>query len=332
MPGKSKPFTTMTDQPSRLVSAIIPCYNQAHFLGEAIDSVLRQTYPHYEVIVVDDGSTDDTAKVAERQPGVRCIRKKNEGLSAARNAGLRASLGDYVVFLDADDRLLPDAFKAGVSCLEAHLECALAYGHVRLIDAAGAPLPSPEQFGVDAEHYLELLRHNFIWTPGAAIYRRTALEAVGDFDITASASADFDLHMRMARRYPIRCHNKIILEYRKHNGNMSGKFGLMLSHSAAVLRSQWKYVRGNRRFEAALKTAIRSTREYYGEKMVGELQSRIGARQWRRAMAGMATLLRYYPQGLVKRACRKLFRVILNVRGGSLLLLLACVVYIIFNL
>ena len=94
----------MPDQRSKLVSVIIPCYNQAHYLGEAIASVLGQTHAHYEIIVVDDGSTDDTERVAARHTGVRCLRKKNGGLAAARNTGLRASKGDYVVFLDADDR------------------------------------------------------------------------------------------------------------------------------------------------------------------------------------------------------------------------------------
>ena len=303
----------MSAQQPKLVSAIIPCYNQAHFLGEAIASVLRQTYAHYEIIVVDDGSTDDTANVAARHPGVRCIRKKNGGLAAARNTGLRASAGDYVVFLDADDRLLPDAFEAGVSALDADPKCAMAYGHVRLIDAAGAPLPSPEQAGVGRDYYLEMLRHNFIWTPGAVMYRRAALDAVGDFAASVSASADFDLNLRIARSHSIRCLDRVVLEYRKHGSNMSGSFGLMLSHSVAVLRAQEEVVRGNLRYEAALESALKGTREYYGEKMIGELRSRIGARQWRRVGADALVLLRHYPQGLARHAGRKLFQVLSNV-------------------
>ena len=93
---------------SPVVSVVIPCYRQAHFLPDAIESVLAQTYPHFEIIVVDDGSPDDTRAVAGRYPGVRCLRQRNRGLSAARNAGLAASIGTYVVFLDADDRLTPE--------------------------------------------------------------------------------------------------------------------------------------------------------------------------------------------------------------------------------
>src|ERR687898_3616338 len=103
-----------------LVSVVIPCYNQARFLGEAIESVLAQSYPHFEVIVVDDGSTDNTSEVAASYAGVRYIRQENQGLAGARNAGIRRSRGSYLVFLDADDRLLADALEAGLASLEEH--------------------------------------------------------------------------------------------------------------------------------------------------------------------------------------------------------------------
>lgn len=123
-----------------LVSVIIPCYNQARFLGEAIESVLKQSYPHFEVVVVDDGSTDNTSEVASRYPGVRCIRQKNLGLAGARNTGIRRSRGSYLVFLDSDDRLLPSALEVGLKHLKAHPECAFVSGHWMLIGFDGAPL------------------------------------------------------------------------------------------------------------------------------------------------------------------------------------------------
>src|SRR5687768_7172025 len=96
-PGKGK--VVMSEL--RLITVVIPCYNQARFLGEAITSALGQSYSNLEVIVVDDGSTDETAEVAGRYPKVKCIRQRNLGLAAARNRGLEASRGEYVVFLDA---------------------------------------------------------------------------------------------------------------------------------------------------------------------------------------------------------------------------------------
>src|SRR6266516_314678 len=104
-----------------LVSVVIPCYNQGRFLREAIESVRRQTYPQVEIVVVDDGSTDDTAAVAA-SVGVRCIRQENRGLSGARNRGLTESTGDYLVFLDADDRLLGHGVEANMAAFDAQPE------------------------------------------------------------------------------------------------------------------------------------------------------------------------------------------------------------------
>lgn len=105
-----------------LVSVIIPCYNQAHFLRECIASLQAQTYPHWEAIVVDDGSPDDTAALAKRladeDSRVRLIRKKNGGLSSARNAGLESVRGEFVQFLDADDLLVPTKFQIDLRVLE----------------------------------------------------------------------------------------------------------------------------------------------------------------------------------------------------------------------
>src|ERR1051325_1413095 len=128
----------MNEQP--LISVIIPCYNQGHYLAQAIDSALDQLYPSLEVIVVDDGSTDGTPLVAASYPAVRLVRQPNSGLAAARNRGLADCRGTYVVFLDADDRLEPGALRAGASRLDSLPECAFVYGHVRLIDADGSPL------------------------------------------------------------------------------------------------------------------------------------------------------------------------------------------------
>src|SRR5688572_32861418 len=96
-----------------MISVVIPCYNQAHFLGDAIGSVQAQTVADVDIIVVDDGSTDDSAEVARRL-GARVVSQPNQGQGAARNHGLRYATGEYLVFLDSDDRLLPHAFELGL--------------------------------------------------------------------------------------------------------------------------------------------------------------------------------------------------------------------------
>jgi len=287
---------------NRLVSIIIPCYNQGHFLGEAIESVLRQTYRHFEVIVVDDGSTDDTAEVAARYRQVRCIRQENEGVSAARNTGLGESRGRYVVFLDADDRLLPNALELGVDCLRACPDCAFVFGQRRYIETDGSPLPTSEQPCVDTEHYVALLRWCFM-SVGAEIFRRSVLESVGGFNVALPASEDYELYLRIARTHPIRCHSNVVVECRKHGQNVSRDYGLMLSSGISVVRSQRPYVAGDKMRESAYEAGLQRLRRHYGEQLVVKVQQCLLRKHWREAFVGLQVLARCYLKGFVKALC-----------------------------
>ena len=300
------------------VSVIIPCYNQARFLGEAIDSVLAQTFRNYEIIVVDDGSTDDTRLTAESFDQVRYLRQINCGLASARNVGLKSSNGNYVVFLDADDRLLRNALQDGIEALKARPDCAFAYGHVNLIASDGSPLPTPRQIPVRENHYLELLRHNYIWTTGAVLYRRKVLESVGAFNVSLSGSADFDLNARITRVFPVCCADTAALEYRRHNESMSRDYALMLRNAVTVRLNQRRLVRGCQAFETALRTGILTVQEDYGEKLLDVVGKGLRDGKWGAAVSGMTILARYYPQGLLKRARRKLSNLAANSRLTSM--------------
>src|SRR2546423_1070820 len=246
-----------------LVSVIIPCYDQAHFLHEAIQSALAQTYSHREILVVDDGSADNTAEVTAGFAGIRYIRQENSGVSTARNTGLRESRGEYLIFLDADDRLLPDAVRVGVDCLCQHPGCAFASGHCRLIAAAGWVLATPEQLSVVREHYLELLRGNYIWCPGSVIYRRSAFDVITGFDPSLGPGADYDLYLRITRDFPVFCHGQFVVDYRLHNSSMSTVYSLMLQETLKALGSQWDFVKGSDRHTAAFETGKKYWQKYY---------------------------------------------------------------------
>src|SRR5438034_3045438 len=245
-----------------LVSVIIPCYNQAHFLREAIQSALAQTYSHREIFIVDDGSTDNTAEATSSFSGVRYIRQENAGVSTARNTGLKESRGEYLVFLDADDRLLPEALEIGVDCLRQHPECAFASGHCRHI--IGSLLSSPKQLHVVRDHYLELLRGNYIWCPGSVIYRRTAFEVVKGFDISLGPCADYDLYLRITRDSPVFCHNRFVAGYRLHSSSMSADPALMLQDTLKALDAQWDFVKGSDGYIEAFETGKKQCQSYYG--------------------------------------------------------------------
>ena len=282
-----------------LVTVVIPCYNQAHFLGEAIESVLEQTYPHYEIVVVDDGATDNTSEVASRYPDkVRLIRQENRGLSGARNTGIRHSEGEYVVFLDADDRLLPEALEAGLECFHAHPECAFVFGHYWYIGADGSFLRQPTPLSGEDGHYIGLLRGPYIAVPAMGMYRRFVFATVGLFDSSLNATADYDLYLRIARRLPVRRHGTVVAEYRQHGANMTGDAGKLLRSVIKTLRSQREYARRDELYWEAYKAGLRNWQSWYGAGAIDEVKTRLGEGEWRRAASGAWTLLRYYPRGL----------------------------------
>lgn len=277
-----------------LVSVVIPCWNQGHYLAEAIESVLDQSYPELELAVVDDGSSDNTFEVASRFPGVRCRRQPNRGVAAARNAGLADSVGEYAVFLDADDRLLPGALEAGMRALLANPEAAFAAGMPRDVGRDGEILREAVQPLVTRDHYLELLKDCFIWSGSSVVYRRAALEAAGGFGERLRAADDYELYLKLARSYPVLCHDAVVTEYRRHGSNTTRDPALVLTTQLQVLRRRRRQVRGPEE-RAARRTGIRNTRAAQGEALVARV-----AEAWRRgergaALSGAWTLLRHDP-------------------------------------
>jgi glycosyltransferase involved in cell wall biosynthesis len=289
-----------SDRP--VVSVVIPCFNQGRFLAEAIDSVLGQTH-RAEVIVVDDGSTDNTSTVVKAYPGVSLIQQSNQGAAVARTSGLRQTRGDLVVFLDADDRLLPEAIATGIESLSAHRDWAFVTGHARVIDVDGSVIDTPPQNHGSGSSYIELLRANHIWAPGVVMYRRPVLQTVGAFSTWAGGSADYELNIRIARSFAFGCHHQVVLEYRRHGANMSTDVGYMLQSAVTVRRSERRYVRGNPTAEQAWREGMAIVRSDFGHRLVHQVRSDFGTPGRRqRALRGLLDLLRYYPAGLVRVA------------------------------
>lgn len=294
----------MTFPKSSSVSVVITCYNHARFLGEAIESVRSQDYAASELLVVDDGSTDDTAEVANCYKEVRTIRQENRGLAAARNTGLHASSGDYLVFLDADDRLLPNALAAGVDCLDQHPECAFVYGRYYHISVDGSPLPLGTSHIENAD-YAALLRFNVIGMHATVMYRRPVLESLKGFDTSFKACEDYELYLRTTRRFPIRSHGHTIAEYRIHDANMTRDPVLMLKTAVAALESQREHVKGSAILRQAYREGENRWRSLYGEMLIEQVRLRARANEWRCVLQGTMILTRYYPQGLFANIYRK---------------------------
>ena len=288
-----------------LISVVIPCFNQGRFLADAIRSVGAGSRRSFEVIVVDDGSTDETSSVAKRFPDVVYVGQPNTGLAAARNRGLAGSRGEFVVFLDADDVLAPDALQIGASALEGHTECAFATGRCLMMDATGRLQPTPEQPRLTHDAYTELLRQNYIWMPAMAIFRRTALIEIGGFNPNERAAADYDLYLRAARRWPAFDHAAVVAYYRQHNANMSADSSRMLRETLKVHGRERIHVNGDRARLSAFREGRHRWREFYGTRLVEEIRRHVRRREWLEAARKAATLARYYPGGLRHHALKK---------------------------
>jgi glycosyltransferase involved in cell wall biosynthesis len=294
-----------------LVSVVIPCFNQARFLGEAIESVRAQTFRNFEIVVIDDGSTDGTAETAQRYPEVRYSKQTNQGLAAARNAGIEASRGRYLVFLDADDRLLSNALGAGLQCIEAHIDCAfVSGGHVR-IDEAGVVIEEPTPPADEEDNYLALLRGNYVGMHGAVMYRRSHLAEAGGFDPSLPVCEDYDVYLRLARIHPVRCHDAVVAQYRTYDETLSGNSALMLRTVLEVLRSQREYLQDDLRRAVAYGTGQRYWKGLYASQFVAQLK-RSGTRgapaRLLRDVLGMAGLA---PKQLSNATYRQVVRPVL---------------------
>lgn len=269
-------------------------------MAEAIESALRQTYPKVEVVVIDDGSTDNTKEVAARYPSVKYVFQHNQGLSAARNAGVRNSAGEYLVFLDADDLLYEGSLSCNLHYLFASPAAAFVSGSYDLISANKKILKEGKKFAA-ADYYLLLLKGNYITVPATVMYRRWVFDAFS-FDTALKSCEDYDLYLKVTRKHPVLHHNKKVAAYRVHGNNMSGNVPRMLATALQVLLQE----------EANLQTA--EERAAYQEGLEGwkdfysrELYSGLGEKRSKACKEALQLLWKYNPRLYIRYLLIKLF-------------------------
>jgi glycosyltransferase involved in cell wall biosynthesis len=206
------------------VSVIIPAYNYARFLPGAIQSVLDQTFRDFELIVVDDGSTDDTADVVSpyaRRHGVIYIRQENRGLSAARNTGIRHAGGELVAFLDPDDLWLPEKLQRQVALMDANADVGLSYCMVDFIDGEGQRLPELSWPHPEGATYKDLLYLNWVTGSGSSVMvRRSVFDGAGLFDESLRGLEDMDMWLRILRHHKSGHVDEVLARIRRHVKSM----------------------------------------------------------------------------------------------------------------
>jgi glycosyltransferase involved in cell wall biosynthesis len=227
------------------VSVVIPTYRHRDYILETLTSVFRQTFQDYEVIVVNDGSPDDTAQVLAPlvcQGRIRYLEQPNAGQGAARNRGIREAQGQYVALLDDDDLWPPDKLAWQVQALEAAPEVVLVFGpevHFRDGDVRGeavprVPAPVQQRQAPAGDCLADFLRRNRIMSVGQTLIRGAALRALGGFDEAIWGADDYELFLRLARRGRFVFEPHVALFYRRHPHNASRNVWRLYKNCCAV--------------------------------------------------------------------------------------------------
>ncbi len=219
------------------VSVVIPCFNAARYLRETIDGALAQTYGDVEIVVADDGSTDDSvAIVASYGDRVRGLRQGNAGPSAARNLALRSATGEFVALLDADDRFHPEKLARQVAVLRARPDASIVHCGWRFVDRDGRELPECGWPRLEGDVLERLVLGNLVH-PVSVVLRRATIDDVGGFDERCPVNEDWDLFLRASRRGARwACVDAALCDYRVHPGQSHERLGLVHGVAIDILR------------------------------------------------------------------------------------------------
>lgn len=280
-----------------ICSVVIPAYNAVQYAADAVRSALGQKSIKPEIIVVDDGSTDDTVASLSEFDDILLIRQDNRGRSEARMEGLRHATAPFVVFLDADDKLEPEAVAAHIAAMDAEPEAAMVFGSNHLINSSGASL------GINLQNSFvtecpATIAHSVTPAPSQCMYRRTALNAVGGYDPTLELCEDIDLNIKMARIGKIICHGAVVAQYRLHSAQSTKRPSKICNAHLFVLKRHF----GCNAMSPDTKTLTRCKRKwqrYYGQFIPSEILRHLARGHFRDALSSIAVYFFIFPQSFI---------------------------------
>ena len=218
---------------SLTVSIVTPAYNAAAFLSETIQSVQQQTYSHWEMLIIDDGSTDSTAAIAQQYAAeddrIQLISQPNSGVSAARNKGVSLSKGELVAFLDADDRWLPEKLATHVEFMRSHSEASASFARAELIHFDGTPTHRNTNNFTQRVAMQDVLYNNPTITTSNIVIYKTVFESLGGFDESMAHDEDIELLFRLIYQpgYALMGIDRILLQYRLCEDGLSSNLAKM---------------------------------------------------------------------------------------------------------
>ena len=292
------PGRPASDRGEPRISVIVPAYNAEKTLLETIDSVRRQTFSDFELLVIDDGSTDGTLGRLRsvRDPRLRVISYPNGGLAAARNRGIEHSRGEFISFIDADDLWTPDKLELQIQALHRHPEAALAYSWTAFVDQRGGFLFAKEPSYFEGDVYADLLRSCFVASGSNILVRRSSADVAGHFDTALRAAQDWDFCLRVAARWPFVVVPRYQILYRIWEGAMSGSAErceqacLLISDRASTGTSSMSFQRR--------RESLSNVKQYVAFLY---LTRTTGLDFWKNAGRKLTESIRLYPRTLLTR-------------------------------
>lgn len=224
------------------ISVVIPAYNAELTIKETIQSVQQQTFSDFELIVINDGSTDRTLEILQsiKEPRLRIFSYENGGLPVARNRGISNATGEFIAFLDADDLWTPDKLELQLAALQQHPEAGVAYSWTYYIDEQGKSLFPGIRIFYEGNVHADLLLRNFLLNGSNPLIRKQAIESVGKFDPTLKSGEDWDFYLRLAASWLFVVVPSYQIFYRQSSSSMSSKVNVMKEANLMVIERAFK--------------------------------------------------------------------------------------------
>jgi glycosyltransferase involved in cell wall biosynthesis len=285
------------------ISVIIPAYNAESTILETVKSVQQQSLSDYELIVVNDGSTDNTLELLNtlKDSRLKIFSYENVGLPVARNRGISHATADFIAFLDADDLWTPDKLELQLAALQKHPKAGVAYSWTLNMNATGDTFYPGNNVYFQGNVHRELLVSNFIANGSNPLIRREAIETVGGFDSTLSSCEDWDYWLRLASEWDFVVVPKPQILYRHSSGSMSAKVEIMENTYITVL-------------ERALKVVPKESQHFLKNKSLAnayqylagmQLAHVTNSKQMREAAHKLWKSIRFYPKILLERRTQR---------------------------
>lgn len=286
-----------------IVSVIIPAYNAAKTLLETIHSVQQQTCSDIELIVINDGSTDNTLEIlaAIDDPRLKVFSYENGGLPVARNRGIERATGKYLSFIDADDLWTPNKLEAQLAALEQHPEAGVAYSWTAFIDENSNFLYAWEPIYYQGNVYPDLLIENFISSGSNILVKRQIVDAAGQFDPSLKSAEDWDYYVRLAALCPFALVPEYQISYRRSSQSMTSKIDVMEANALRVIDRNFKAAPPE--LQPLKQQSLARAYRFYCMLCLAHVSSNAGVKQ---ATQKLSQSIQFYPKILLQRRTQRL--------------------------